>query len=74
MAFYGVRHRDWRGSMIAMGRLSLTEGAMLIGLGESESESEAQNKYSGSAHSNSVMSSQDAEAQRRIYLFAASQP
>ena len=31
MAFYGVRRRDWRGTMTAMAGLGIAGGAMTIG-------------------------------------------
>ena len=31
IAFYGVRRRDWRGSVIAMAGLGLAEGAVTVG-------------------------------------------
>jgi uncharacterized membrane protein len=34
IAFYGVKRRSWRGTIIAMLGLGLAEGAMTIGEGE----------------------------------------
>jgi hypothetical protein len=34
IAFYGVRRRDWPGTIIAMTGLGFAEGAMIIGEGE----------------------------------------
>ena len=34
MAFYGVRRRNWPGTIIAIAGLGLAEGAMTIGKGD----------------------------------------